>query len=192
MYLPKHFDVDDPETVFSFIKNNAFGQLISTVEGRLFSTHIPFLVADNRLTISGHVAKKNPQWEHIQGQEVLITLQGPHDYISPSMYNAPGVPTWDYQAVHIYGSCEVIREPEYLKDLVENLTGRYENGREAPWTPSYNDSMLKAIVGLEITISDIQCKFKVSQNRSAQDREQVATDLERGGSYQLAAAVRRQ
>jgi transcriptional regulator len=190
MYLPKAFNIDDPHKVFSFIENNAFGQLISTVDGRLFSTHIPFLIADDRVTISGHVAKKNPQWEHILQQEVLITLQGPHGYISPSAYISPGVPTWDYQTVHIYGTCQVFHEPERLSNLVDNLTEKYERDRDAPWTPNYNESMLKAIVGLEISITDIQCKYKVSQNRSVQEREQVAEQLERSGSLQLAEAVR--
>ena len=100
------------------------------------------------------------------------------------------MPTWDYQAVHIYGTCQVFHEPERLSNLVDNLTEKYERDREAPWTPNYNESMLKAIVGLDISITDIQCKYKVSQNRSVQEREQVAEQLERSGSLQLAEAVR--
>ena len=103
MYIPKHFNVSDKEEILAFIKGNSFGQLISLVEGKLFSSHIPFLFRGENQSLLCHVAKNNPQWENIEGQEVLITFQGPHDYVSPSWYSSPGVPTWNYQSVHIYG-----------------------------------------------------------------------------------------
>ena len=83
MYIPRHFEIADSPEIFAFIEANAFGQLISTLEGRLFSTHMPFLLGANHNLLLGHLARANPQWRDIEGQEVLITLQGPHDYISP-------------------------------------------------------------------------------------------------------------
>jgi transcriptional regulator len=90
MYIPKHFEVTDEGEIFSFIEANAFGQLVSSVARRPFSTHMPFLVSSDKKKMIGHVAKQNPQYSEIDGQEVLITLQGPHDYISPSWYSSPG------------------------------------------------------------------------------------------------------
>ena len=103
MYNPPHFEIINQEEIFAFIEANAFGQLISSVEGRLFSTHLPILVAADHSRLLGHMAKANPQWRDIDGQEVLITLPGPHDYISPSWYCSSGVPTWCTQGLNDLG-----------------------------------------------------------------------------------------
>jgi transcriptional regulator len=189
VYIPKHFEVTDENEVFAFIEANAFGQLISHVEGRLFSTHMPFLVADDRTRLIGHLAVQNPQHAELDGQDVLITLEGPHDYISPAWYSSPGVPTWNYQAVHIYGQCKVFRDTNELKEVVDALTSKYEAGFETPWLPEYKPAMLNAIAGVEISIRDIQCKYKLSQNRSAQDQEQVVEQLREHGAVKLAEAM---
>ncbi len=191
MYIPKHFEVTDRAEVFAFIEANAFGQLISSVSGRPFSTHMPFLLNRVQTLCLGHLAKQNPQHRELDGQQVLISLQGPHDYISPSWYAAPGVPTWNYQAVHLYGQCRVFTDPERLKSVVDSLTERYESAFEKPWLPEYKASMLGAIVGVEVTVTEIQCKYKLSQNRSRQERLQVTAQLEKLGSADLAAAMRR-
>ena len=191
MYIPKYFAVTDETEIHSFIEANAFGQLISNLEGRFFSTHIPFLLSDDKTRLLGHLAKQNPQVKEIAGQEVLVTLQGAHDYISPSWYVDPGVPTWNYQAVHIYGRCKIFNEAAALKQVVDTLTRKYESTSANPWQPDYSASMLGAIVGVEIAISEIQCKYKLSQNRSAQDQEQVVEQLQAKGSIQMAEAMRR-
>lgn len=189
MYIPKHFEIDDEDEVFAFIEANAFGQLVSNLSGRLFSSHIPFLISQDRTKIIGHLAKQNPQHTELAGQEVLITLQGPHDYISPSWYTGPGVPTWNYQAVHIYGQCQVFHDPDELKEVVDTLTNQYEASFQVPWQPNYKASMLSAIIGVEVTINEIQCKYKLSQNRSTQDRLQVIEKLEALGSTKLVKAM---
>ncbi len=191
MYIPKHFEVTDKEEIFAFVEANAFGQLISNVNGRLFSTHLPFLLSEDRSKIIGHLALQNPQHAEIDGQEVLITLEGAHDYISPTWYSSPGVPTWNYQAVHIYGECKVFRDIKELQDIVNALTNKYEAAFEKPWQPEYNPSMLGAIVGVEVTINEIQCKYKLGQNRSSQDRSQVIKQLKSVGSNSLAKAMER-
>lgn len=190
MYIPKHFKVTDKEEILTFIKANAFGQLISLVEGKLFSSHIPFMLDTENKSLLCHIAKNNPQWEDIEDQEVLITFQGPHDYVSPSWYNSPGVPTWNYQSVHIYGKPKLITEPEKLSSLVNELTGMYESSFEHPWKPEYKAAMLKAIIGIEIKITDMQCKYKLSQNRSEDDRLQVIEEHKKRGSTQLAQATK--
>lgn len=191
MYLPTHFEITDSVAIQAFIEANSFGQLISMVDGKLFSTHMPFLANADCTTLFGHLAKPNPQLIDINNQEVLVTLDGPHDYISPSWYAAPGVPTWNYQTVHIYGVCKRIDEPQKITDIIHALTAKYESAFESPWQPDYNPAMLGAIVGIEIEITQIQCKYKLSQNRSLQDRTQVIEQLEQRGSIQLADAMRK-
>ena len=191
MFIPKKFKVTDEKEIFSFIQSNAFGQIISSKDGRLLSSHIPFLVSDDKTKLIGHLAKINPQAQDIENLEVLITLQGAHDYISPSWYEAPGVPTWNYQAVHIYGKCKTFNEPNALKTVVDTLTEKYESYFEEPWKPNYKASMLGAIIGFEVEISDIQAQYKLSQNRSDQDRKQVIEALEKMGSAELAKEMKR-
>jgi transcriptional regulator len=192
MYVPNHFRVEDVEKTWAFIESNAFGQIISSAEGKLFSTHMPFLVDRNRSTLIGHFAKTNPHWIELDGQQVLVSLQGAHGYISPSWYKESGVPTWNYQAAHITGIARTFRDETQLKQLVDKLTEIYEAGSENPWLPpDYNSSMLKGIVGVEVEITDIQCKFKLNQNRSVEDREKVIEELEKKkGAHPLAQAMR--
>ncbi len=177
MYIPTAFEVTDKEEIFSFIRANPFGQLISSVQERLFSSHLPFSLIDDGKTIICHVAKNNPQWEDISNQEVLITFQGEHDYISPTWYSSPGVPTWNYQSVHIYGVAEVITEKEKLQTIVDNLTKENESSFEKPWKPEYREELLSMIVGIEIKISEVQCKYKNSQNKSLKDQGEVKKQL---------------
>ncbi len=192
MYIPKAFEITNLSEIFSFVRANALGQLISTVDGRLFSTHAPFLVSSDNSQLLGHIARKNPQYIDITTQEVLVTFQGPHGYISPSWYSSPGVPTWNYQVVHIYGTCKTFDEQERIAGLVETLTGSYEAVSPCPWQPRYDPKLLEAIIGIELTITDVQCKYKLSQNRSEQDQIQVIEQLKRGGSKELAEAMSRQ
>jgi len=189
VYIPKHFEVTDKDEIFAFVEANSFGQLISNVNGRLFSTHLPFLLSEDHSKIIGHLALQNPQHTEIDGQEVLITLEGAHGYISPAWYSSPGVPTWNYQAVHIYGKCTVFREAKELQNIVNTLTNKYEATSEKPWQPEYKASMLGAIIGVEVTINEIQCKYKLSQNRSPQDRLQVISQLKAASSNGLAEAM---
>lgn len=189
MYIPQHFEVTDREEIFAFIKANAFGQLISSVNGRLFTSHLPFLISKDGESLFCHVAKRNPQWEDIESQEVLVTFQGPHDYISPSWYSSPGVPTWNYQAAHIYGKPQLVKEKDKLVNIIHELTGIYESSFEEPWVPKYDGSLLNFIVGIEIKITDVQCKFKLSQNRSEPDRKQVIKELQKNGDSQLSHAM---
>jgi transcriptional regulator len=190
MYIPAAFKVSDRIEIDSFIQENSFGQLISNVEGKFFCSHIPFLINEEKDSIICHLAKSNPQWKDIENQEVLVIFQGPHDYISPSWYRNPGVPTWNYQAVHIYGKCELITENEKLSQIVNQLTEKHESSQTEAWKPEYKESMLNAIIGIEVSINDIQCKYKLSQNRSEKDQKQVVKALEDRGSRLLSKAMK--
>jgi transcriptional regulator len=192
MYIPQHFDVTDKEKALAFIKAKAFGQLISMVNGRLFSSHIPFLVDDDGNSIHCHIAKNNPQWESIEEQEVLATFQGPHGYVSPSWYNSPGVPTWNYQVVHVYGRPELVTNTEKLKHSVDELIKTNESSMPNPWNAEHKESSFNGIIGIKIKITEIQCKYKLSQNRSESDRKQVIEELQNMGSVQLATAMKKE
>ncbi len=150
----------------------------------------PFLLNKEKTHLLGHIAKQNPQHEQIVGQEVLVTFQGAHDYISPSWFSTPGVPTWNYQAVHVYGACEVIDDAEQIATIVDALTNRHEADFVKPWHPEYKAAMLNAIVGIEINIGEIQGKYKMSQNRSRQDQQQIADQLAKQAAGDLAALCR--
>ncbi len=191
MYVPRHFEISAAEEIYAFLDANAFGQLISLQDGRLTAAHLPFLVAEDRKHLFCHLARQNPQWQQLEDQQVLITFLGAHDYISPSWYQTAGVPTWNYQALHIYGRCRVFDDPAQLSSLVDMLSQRYESGFETPWKPQYREAMLKAIVGVDIEIEDIQCKFKLSQNRPAEDQQGVIDKLDELGSDSLVKAMRK-
>ncbi|MFT4863633.1 MAG: transcriptional regulator [Pseudohongiellaceae bacterium] len=189
MYIPKHFTIADAEKVAEFLMQNNFGELISIIDGKPFSTHLPFLFDASSQTLRMHIAKANPQWKHLSAAQVLVVVNGPHGYISPAWYHSPGVPTWNYQAVHIYGAAKSITDLEEIKSIVDGLTVEAEKAYADPWQPDYAASMLEGIVGIELSISDILCKFKLSQNRSRQDQQSVAERLSSAGNIDLATAM---
>ena len=191
MYVPKHFNEDDGETLSSFIDENAFGVLVTVDEGRPFASHMPFIYERESKLLLGHVARANPQWQHFSDKaDVMVLFQGPHAYISPSWYVAPGVPTWNYVVAHVYGSAQALDDHSIVKSIVERLTNRYERNNKPPWVPTYDQRLLGAIVGIEIRIKEVQGKFKLSQNRSATDRAAVVSKLEATGSQNDSALAR--
>ena len=189
MYIPKHFEITDETEISKFIEANSFGQLLSLIDTEIVSTHIPFLFDAESRVLLAHMAKANPQWQQIQEQKVLVTLQGEHAYISPCWYESAGVPTWNYQAVHIRGIAESFTDPKKLKRVVDKLTEQNESGYPDPWQSDYAASMLRGIIGIEISITSIQCKFKLSQNRSVQDQSNVQEQLADRGHEALANAM---
>ncbi|EAR09990.1 FMN-binding negative transcriptional regulator [Reinekea blandensis] len=189
MYIPKHFRATDRAVIEAFIQQHAFGQLVSQVNDRPYVTHLPFLLSDDGQTLYAHLARQNPQLDNLGEQTVMVTFQGPHDYISPSWYEQPGVPTWNYQAVHVYGTVRRIEDAAELSALVNQLSVQYEQAQPVPWSPQYKAAMLNAIVGIAIDINDIEAKFKLSQNRSDADRQAVIARLQERSSSALAEAM---
>ena len=185
MYIPAHFRETDLDRIAELIERNAFGMLVTAPDGSPFVSHLPFIfersAADNGKLFC-HMARANPQWQHCSsGGNVLAVFQGPHAYVSPSWYASEGVPTWNYAVVHLRGKARLIESEPELWALVERLTHIYEDNRSSPWRPDPaadgHRKMLKAIVGLEIQVTDIEAKFKLSQNRSLQDRQNVIQAL---------------
>lgn len=193
MFIPAPFSVKDNAIISDFLKRNSFGQLFCVHEGRPFATALPFLYDPATQRLACHLAKANPQWKSIESQEILMTIQGEHDYISPSWYEKGGVPTWNYQLVQIYGKARVVKDEEQLAQMVAALSEKYESGRESSeygkWNGEYNSKMLKAIVGLDIEITEMQCKFKLSQNKTPDDQRTIIAQLKQEGATALAAEM---
>jgi len=181
MYVPRHFDAPSEKAIDELIERYSFGQLTTVVDRRPYVSHVPFLRdAPDRLLC--HLAKSNPQTRDVNGAEALAVLSGPHAYVSPAWYESPGVPTWNYVAAHVYGRVEVIESSARLAELVERLTAVHESDSVEPWIPRYEKSQLDHIVGIAIHITEIQGKFKLSQNRPARDRANVIERLRTNGS----------
>jgi transcriptional regulator len=206
MYTPSAFRFDDLPALHAHLRATRLAILVSHAEdGSLQATHLPLLLdpeAGEFGTLHGHLAKANPQWRALAGGEVLVIFPGADAYISPSFYAAKAehgkvVPTWNYQAVHAYGSAEVFTDAQRLLQLVTGLTERHEGDRPQPWAVSdapadYIDGMLKAIVGFSIPITRLEGKRKLGQNRSAADVAGVKAGLcasQDPGDQALAAAM---
>ena len=187
VYLPPAFTETREEVLFAHIERHDFGLLVTHGAAGLIASQIPFL-AERRaggLYLQAHIARANPQTDDFDGGEALAIFPGPHAYISPGWYEAgPAVPTWNYASVHAYGAARRIDDPAWLRELVRRLSERHEAREPAPWSmeglpEAYVQSMLKGIVGIEIAVSRLEGKFKLSQNRPAADRPRIITALER-------------
>jgi transcriptional regulator len=183
MYQPSHFVENDPDVLLALMRESPFATLIHGAAGELAADVLPLEVDRTEVAgwrITGHVARANPLWKSADGQPVLAVFQGAQAYISPNWYpskaeHGKAVPTWNYTLVQAHGRLRAIEDREWLRALVGRLTARHEGGRASPWHVSdapadYLDSMLRAIVGIEIEVSRIEGKFKLSQNRPADDR----------------------
>lgn len=186
MFLPAPFKEDDLNTLHELIRNYNFAVLFSQTNGIPYATHLPFMLDPARGkygTLIAHMARANPHWKTLnENTEVLVVFQGPHAYISTSWYASEElVPTWNYAAVHAYGTPRLIHEPEALLPIVEELLNYHETpiSGEQDLTP-HTDVLLpqlKAIVGFEILIERIEGKFKFNQNRSIEDQQGVVDAL---------------
>lgn len=186
MYIHRLNNWENETEVIEFIQKNAFATLISQVEGRPWATHLPVVLekkSGGEAVLHGHLAKANPQWKSIrEGEEVLVTFQGPHAYISSSWYNHENVPTWNYLAVHVYGKIRII-EGEELMHHLKSLVDIYEEGRPnrvhiETMSETYVEGQIIALVGIEITITEVQASAKLSQNRDDYNYQNIIHKLE--------------
>lgn len=186
MFIPKHFEVTDMEEIKTFIENNSFGVIVSTHEGRQTATHLPLELRETggEYYITGHFAKANPQWKTLAEQkEVLIIYQGPHAYVSSTWYEDENVSTWNYQAVHAYGTPEILDEAE-LKEELKHLMHKYEEDKEngAVWENTSDDTkkQIHGIVGFRVKVTAVQAAYKLSQNRNEKDYDSIIEKLSAG------------
>jgi len=199
VYLPPHFTEARPSVLVEHIERYDFGLLVSPGAAGLVASHIPFLIERDRdkLHLHGHLARPNPQVGDLaQGGEVLAIFSGPHAYISPNWYaTGPSVPTWNYVDVHAYGTVSLIEDVEWLRGLVRRLSERHEAHNPVPWRmqdlpEAYLEGMLKGIVGLDVAVTRLEGKHKLSQNRPAADRPLVIAALKRRNDADSLAVAR--
>jgi len=186
VYLPPLFAVSDSDAATELVARHPFATLITPTAGEPYVTHLPLLLHAQPAphgTLVGHVARANPHWQHLVDQPSIAIFHGPHAYVSPSWYGEPAamVPTWNYAVVHMHGIATLVDDAADKRAIVEELTGRFESSRAAPWHLQLEGNRLKAmlgaIVGFRIAVTRVDAKFKMSQNRSAADRERVVSAL---------------
>jgi transcriptional regulator len=189
MYQPAHFVEQDPDTLLALMRAAPLATLIRG-GGGLAADVLPLAAdrIDGDWRLTGHVARANPLWREADGQPVLALFQGPQAYVSPNWYpgkaaHGKAVPTWNYALVQAHGRLRAIEDPAWLHALVTRQTDHHEGGRPLPWhvadaPDDYIDAMLRAIVGIEIEVTRLEGKFKLSQNQSAQDRTGVVLGLD--------------
>ncbi len=194
MYQPSAFREDRPEILHALIRAHPLATLITAGPGGLLANLVPFILvnAGDRGTLRAHIAKANDQVEPLRsGAETLVVFQGPEAYITPSWYASKKehgrvVPTWNYVVVQVRGTPRVIDDPAWVRAQIGELTASQENHRPAPWSvadapEAFVEAQLNAIIGVEIPIATIEGKWKVSQNRSAADRQGVVEGLQAEG-----------
>jgi transcriptional regulator len=192
LYLPRHFEQQDPQALQALMHDHPLATWVCVAEGEPVINHLPLHLDPTRGqhgTLIGHVARANPVWQ-LRPTSSVVIFHGPQAYVTPSWYptkQASGkvVPTWNYAVVHAHGLPRFIEDRDQLHALVSRLTDRHEAGRAHPWSvndapPDYTQTMLGAIVGLEIEITNIQGKFKLSQNRLPVDQRGVLEGAAQG------------
>jgi len=187
MYLHDAFNVSDAAEARAMLSAGRLGCLVTHGADWLFATHMPFVFDAGRQTLSGHVPRDNPHWQRAGDGQAMVIYQGLDAYISPSWYPSKAehgrvVPTWNYEAVHVYGHLTFHPEPEWLASHLARLVDRFEAGREQPWAmadapENYLARMMAALVGVELSIDRIEAKRKLSQNRAEADRQGVIAGL---------------
>ncbi len=204
MYVPAHFSEPRVEVLHEALRGGGLATLVTTGPGGLDASHLPLLLEPGPGPLGrlvGHVARANPQWSATpDGSAALAIVLGPDAYVTPSWYPSKResgrvVPTWNYLAIHAHGTVRFFEDRARLLDLVTRLTDRHEGARPHPWKvsdapPEYVEAMLQGIVGVELTLTRLEGKWKVSQNRSEADRRGVEEGLRAEGQEELATLVR--
>lgn len=195
MYTPRHFEEPRIEVMHELMHARPLATLVTLASGGLNANHIPLHLIDAPApfgTLRGHVARANPLWRDFAAHvEVLAIFHGPDSYITPSWYATKQeagkvVPTWNYAVVHAYGTLRVIDDAAWVRAQLEALTAHNEAKFDHPWSVSdapreYTDKLIEAIVGIEIVVTSLTGKWKVSQNQPAQNRAGVITGLNHSG-----------
>jgi transcriptional regulator len=205
MYLPTHFEQSRTDELFRLVAEHPLGALVLRGPGGLDADHLPFLPepsAGVRGRLLAHVARANPLWREAKdGDEALVIFRAEDAYVSPNWYPSKHashrqVPTWNYRVVHVHGRLAIRDDETFVRGVVARLTREHEGrtGSEKPWRMGdapgdYLDAMLAAIVGIEIEITSIVGKWKLSQNKEARDRVGAAGELRRRGREAIAAAM---
>lgn len=200
MYIPKFNQVDDRALLLEVMQTYPFAILFGVLPGAEgngipTATHLPLVVHDTGQhgLIEGHFARANAHWQSLAGRETLVVFNGPQGYVSPTLYAEPlSVPTWNYIAVHASGTLSLVEDEAEKDTLLKGLIACHEPAYADTWRglpEGFRRSMLAGIVGFRIPITSIQGKFKLSQNRSEADRQQVQAAHAAGSPEQQALAA---
>jgi transcriptional regulator len=206
MYLPKHYEETRKEELHRLIAEHPFGALVVNGPSGLDANHVPFeLHAElgEHGHLLAHVARANPVWKEIRdGSDVLVLFNGGEAYISPNWYPSKHeahkqVPTWNYRVVHVHGRLRIRDDEKFVRGVVARLTRKHEaeTGDARPWkmtdsTPEFINQMLTMIVGIEIEITKMVGKWKLSQNKEERDRLNAGEELRKRGESSVSAAMR--
>jgi transcriptional regulator len=206
MYIPAHFAPDETQ-VNELLRNHGAADLVTLTAQGLVATMLPFIyvppgdsgTAEPHGALHGHLARNNEQWKLDSVGEALVIVRGPDAYITPGWYATKAetgrvVPTWNYVTAHVYGRLIVHDDPGWTEDLVRRLTTKHEAYRNRPWSVDdaprpFIEGQLRAIVGIELAITRIEAKAKLSQNRSPADVEGVIAGLRERGDKEMADDV---
>jgi transcriptional regulator len=200
MYTPPYNRMENRAEIVDLMRAHNFCLLVTGAGGELHGSHLPCLVDErgDRMVIELHMAKANPQWQQFFDDEVLVVFSGPHAYVSPRWYaRAPAVPTWNYAAVHAYGTVTVVDDRQAKHAAQRRLVAAHDPEWLTEFdglAQDYVDPMLSAIVVFEVAVTRLDARWKLSQNRGRREQDLVIENLERGaaaGDQALAALMRK-
>jgi transcriptional regulator len=203
MYLPDHFKETRTDQLHALMREHPFGMLVTHSAQGLDANHLPFEFDSSRGplgTLQTHIARANPLWKSIPSSaEVMVVFRGPHGYISPGWYpskheSGRQVPTWNYEVVHAHGTLRIVDDEKFVRGIVARLTRRHEAAEPKPWKMGdapreYLDRMLTMIVGIEVQLTRLEGKRKLSQNKDPRDRDGVVKNLRARAEAELASSV---
>lgn len=196
MYIPELYKNNNPEEINDFLQKNSFGILVNLTDGKLWATHIPLELGlkNGKQILYGHLSKSNPQWKSFAGgQKVLAIFSGPHSYISSSWYDHENVPTWNYIAVHVYGTIKIV-EGEAVYESLKKLMDKYEAHSENPVRmenlSEESLSQMNGVIAFEIEIDEIQAVNKMSQNRDDKNYKNIILELQKTGNPDALAVAK--
>lgn len=183
MYTPKHFQITDIQDCISFMKKYSFATIVTVKDGLPTATHLPFIVEEHngQVILTSHFAKANHQSADVLHCVPLVIFTEPHAYISPQNYEKElNVPTWNYLAIHAYGTASLIEAEDKVVDVLQKMIGFYEPDYLQQWNnlpPEFKVKMMNGIVAFEIKVTDLQGKKKLSQNRTAIEQQNIINTL---------------
>lgn len=183
MYTPEEYRIDDAEIVRDFIGRHGFGIVLSVAGGAIHDTHLPLVLSGDGAFLLGHMSLMNEQWKGwVENPAVKVIFHGPHTYISPRYYKGDRyVPTWNYTAVSVTGTVEIVDDPEEAAELVRMLIAFHESGFPDPWQADMTSrrilNQLRGVVCFRIRIEHFEAKFKLNQDKPEEDRLSVIAHL---------------